>query len=216
MGTTCLRWTGPARVAGRRTLGVPADCGCSSTCSRSSGRCCSCGWRPRSPEFRPARSGSFSPGSSAISISATVVVSVLYACTRRLLPLGALLEPLARLPRRGAVAVQARRWARGLSRRSSSGSASCARRTTPRTHRRPPRSSSSLLPRSTSTTRSRAVTPSASVPTRYSLGTQLRLSREELDRLNWAALLHDIGKLEVSTEIAQQPGQADGPASGRS
>ena len=92
MAQTCLRWTGPTRVAGRRTLGVPADCGCSSTCFRSSGRCCSCGWRPALTGVRPARSGSFSPGGSASASRATVVVSVLYACTRRLLPLGALLN----------------------------------------------------------------------------------------------------------------------------
>ena len=39
-----------------------------------------------------------------------------------------------------------------------------------------------------------------------SLGTQLRLSREELDRLNWAALLHDIGKLEVGRRRSTTPG----------
>ena len=41
----------------------------------------------------------------------------------------------------------------------------------------------------------------------YSLGRQLGLSGDELDRLNWAALLHDIGKLEVSTEILNKPGK---------
>ena len=39
------------------------------------------------------------------------------------------------------------------------------------------------------------------------LGRQLGLSRDDLDRLNWAALLHDIGKLEVSTEILNKTGR---------
>ena len=39
------------------------------------------------------------------------------------------------------------------------------------------------------------------------LGTQLGLSKDELDRLNWAALLHDVGKLEVSREILNKSGK---------
>ena len=35
---------------------------------------------------------------------------------------------------------------------------------------------------------------------------ELRLGREEVDRLNWAALLHDIGKLEVAGGDPQQAG----------
>ena len=45
------------------------------------------------------------------------------------------------------------------------------------------------------------------MPTRYSLGRELGLAGDDLDRLNWAALLHDIGKLEVSTEILNKPGK---------
>ena len=41
----------------------------------------------------------------------------------------------------------------------------------------------------------------------YSLGRELGLAADDLDRLNWAALLHDIGKLEVSTEILNKPGR---------
>jgi hypothetical protein len=41
----------------------------------------------------------------------------------------------------------------------------------------------------------------------YSLGKQLHLADDDLDRLNWAALLHDIGKLEVSTEILNKDGK---------
>ena len=41
----------------------------------------------------------------------------------------------------------------------------------------------------------------------YSLGRELGLAADDLDRLNWAALLHDVGKLEVSTEILNKPGR---------
>ena len=41
----------------------------------------------------------------------------------------------------------------------------------------------------------------------YSLGKQLSLAGEELDRLNWAALLHDVGKLNVSAEILNKAGK---------
>jgi putative nucleotidyltransferase with HDIG domain len=36
---------------------------------------------------------------------------------------------------------------------------------------------------------------------------ELRLGADEVDRLNWAALLHDIGKLEVPAEILNKPGR---------
>ncbi|WP_445152113.1 HD domain-containing phosphohydrolase [Baekduia sp. Peel2402] len=39
------------------------------------------------------------------------------------------------------------------------------------------------------------------------IGRELGLSDSELDQLNWAALLHDIGKLEVATEILNKPGR---------
>ncbi|WP_051221700.1 HD domain-containing phosphohydrolase [Conexibacter woesei] len=41
------------------------------------------------------------------------------------------------------------------------------------------------------------------------IGTELGLSEHELDQLNWAALLHDIGKLEVSVDILNKPGRPD-------
>jgi hypothetical protein len=41
----------------------------------------------------------------------------------------------------------------------------------------------------------------------YMLGQQLGLDDDELDRLNWAALLHDIGKLEVAREILNKTGE---------
>ena len=39
------------------------------------------------------------------------------------------------------------------------------------------------------------------------IGEEMRLDPEELDLLNWAALLHDIGKLDVSGEILRKPGR---------
>jgi hypothetical protein len=41
------------------------------------------------------------------------------------------------------------------------------------------------------------------------IGRELGLPDEELDQLNWAALLHDIGKLEVSADILNKPGRPD-------
>jgi hypothetical protein len=40
-----------------------------------------------------------------------------------------------------------------------------------------------------------------------SLGRQIGLSDDDLDRLNWSALLHDIGKLKVDAEILNKPGR---------
>ncbi|HEY2778668.1 MAG TPA: Ig-like domain-containing protein [Gaiellaceae bacterium] len=39
------------------------------------------------------------------------------------------------------------------------------------------------------------------------IGEELGLSRDALDLLNWAALLHDVGKLEVPTEILAKDGR---------
>jgi HD-GYP domain-containing protein (c-di-GMP phosphodiesterase class II) len=39
------------------------------------------------------------------------------------------------------------------------------------------------------------------------LGEEIGLSTAELDKLNWAALVHDIGKLEVPAEILNKPGR---------
>jgi HD domain/Bacterial Ig domain len=39
------------------------------------------------------------------------------------------------------------------------------------------------------------------------LGEQIGLLRDELDKLNWAALLHDIGKLEVPEALLNKPGR---------
>ena len=39
------------------------------------------------------------------------------------------------------------------------------------------------------------------------IGQELGLTRDELDLLNWAALLHDVGKLDVPSEILLKPGK---------
>ena len=39
------------------------------------------------------------------------------------------------------------------------------------------------------------------------LGDQLHLSRDQREKLRWAALLHDIGKLDVGPEILNKPGK---------
>ncbi len=39
------------------------------------------------------------------------------------------------------------------------------------------------------------------------IGEQMGLGKKELDLLNWSALLHDIGKLEVPSEILTKPGK---------
>jgi HD-GYP domain-containing protein (c-di-GMP phosphodiesterase class II) len=38
------------------------------------------------------------------------------------------------------------------------------------------------------------------------LGQELRLSRADADRLRWAALLHDVGKIEVEASLLNKPG----------
>ncbi len=39
------------------------------------------------------------------------------------------------------------------------------------------------------------------------IGEELRLTKEQIDLLNWAALLHDVGKLQVSEEILNKEGK---------
>jgi HD domain len=141
-----------------------------------------------------------------ISVVATAVVSVIYAVSRRLLPLGALLELSLVFPdeapsrfklalRSGTVESLEER----LVLMQRAGEALTAQE------------SAEILLRLTASldvhdkiTRGHAERVRAYS---YSLGKQLSLPEDDLDRLNWAALLHDIGKLEVSAEILNKDGR---------
>ena len=141
-----------------------------------------------------------------ISLAATIVVSVLYAITRRLLPLGALLGLSLVFPdeapsrfrlalRSGTVETLEER----LRLMRAAGEAPSAQQ-----------AAEILLQLVAALDIHDAITRGHAERVRaysYSLGRQLGLAGDELDRLNWAALLHDIGKLEVSPEILNKPGK---------
>jgi hypothetical protein len=141
-----------------------------------------------------------------ISASATVVVSAAYALTKRLLPLGALLGLSLIFPdeapsrfqlalRTGTVTTLEER----IRLMKEAGEAQDAQ------------TAAELLLQLVAAldvhdnlTRGHAERVRAYS---FSLGKELGLAADDLDRLNWAALLHDIGKLEVSTEILNKPGK---------
>jgi hypothetical protein len=141
-----------------------------------------------------------------ISILATAVVSVVYAATRRLLPLGALLELSLVFPdeapsrfqlamRSGTVQTLEQR----LDRMRAAGEELSAQE-----------AAEILIQLVAELDAHDKITSGHAERVRaysYSLGKQLSLSDADLDLLNWAALLHDIGKLEVSTEILNKDGK---------
>jgi hypothetical protein len=141
-----------------------------------------------------------------ISVLATAVVSVVYAATRRLLPLGALLELSLVFPdeapsrfqlamRSGTVQSLEQR----LDRMRAAGKELSAQE-----------AAEILLQLVAELDAHDKITSGHAERVRaysHSLGKQLSLSDVDLDRLNWAALLHDIGKLEVSTEILNKDGK---------
>jgi hypothetical protein len=142
----------------------------------------------------------------AISMLATGVVSVVYAASRRLLPLGALLELSLVFPdeapsrfqlalRSGTVESLEER----LDLMRESGEALSAQE-----------AAEILLQLVGLLDAHDKITSGHAERVRaysYSLGKQLSLAEDDLDRLNWAALLHDIGKLEVSPEILNKDGK---------
>ena len=142
----------------------------------------------------------------AMSLSATAVVSLVYAVSRRLLPLGALLDLSLVFPdespsrfklalRTGTVESLEERL-RELRQANEAASAQEA--------------AEILLQLAAALDVHDRITRGHSERVRaysYSLGKQLNLAAEELDRLNWAALLHDVGKLDVSTEILNKAGK---------
>ena len=142
----------------------------------------------------------------AMSLSATAVVSLVYSVSRRLLPLGALLDLSLVFPdespsrfklalRTGTVESLEKRLHQ-LRQTNEPASAQEA--------------AEILLQLVAALDVHDKITRGHSERVRaysYSLGKQLSLGTEELDRLNWAALLHDVGKLDVSTEILNKPGK---------
>jgi hypothetical protein len=141
-----------------------------------------------------------------MSVAATATVSAAYSLSRRLLPLGALLElslvfpdeapSRFRLALRSGTVEELQERLRGL------------RDAEPTDQ---PQAAAEILLQLVAAldvhdkvTRGHAERVRAYAA---SLGKQIGLSRDDLDRLNWAALLHDIGKLEVSAEILNKPGR---------
>ena len=138
-----------------------------------------------------------------ISALATVIVSVGYALTKRLLPLGALLGLSLvfpdEAPSRFKVALGAATVESLEDRLRRAGEAPTAQV-----------SAEILLQLVAALDVHDPLTRGHAERVRaysYSLGRELGLQGDDLDHLNWAALLHDIGKLEVSTEILNKPGK---------
>jgi hypothetical protein len=141
-----------------------------------------------------------------ISLAATTVVSALYSLTRRLLPLGALLGLSLvfpdEAPSRFRVAlasatVESLETRLRLMREASEAPTA-------------QEAAELLLQLVAALDVHDAITRGHAERVRaysYSLGQALDLRGDDLDRLNWAALLHDIGKLDVSTEILNKPGK---------
>jgi hypothetical protein len=142
----------------------------------------------------------------AMSLAATAVVSLVYALSRRLLPLGALLElslvfpdespSRFRLALRSGTLESLEERLRLLRQANEAATAQEA--------------AEILLQLVGELDVHDKITRGHAERVRaysYSLGKQLSLPAEDLDRLNWAALLHDIGKLEISPEILNKPGK---------
>ncbi|HKX47159.1 MAG TPA: HD domain-containing phosphohydrolase, partial [Gaiellaceae bacterium] len=144
----------------------------------------------------------------AISLAATGVVWIVFRLTRRLLPLGALLELSLVFPDEAPTRFSVARRTRTV--------ASLEERTrllreageAPTTQE----AAEILLGLVAALDEHDRITAGHAERVRaYSaaLGRELALSGDELDRLNWAALLHDIGKLQVSAEILNKAGPPD-------
>ena len=141
-----------------------------------------------------------------ISVGASVVVSALFALTRRLLPLGGLLSLSLvfpdEAPSRFRLALSAHTVEELEDRlrlmRESGGTENVQE------------AAEVLLQLVAALDRHDRVTRGHAERVRgyaSSLGRQLGLANDDLDRLNWAALLHDIGKLDVDAAILNKPGR---------
>ncbi len=137
-----------------------------------------------------------------VSLLASGVVSVLYALTRRLLPLGALLGLSLvfpdEAPSRFRLALAA-------------GTVESLERRLSELHEADAQQSAEILLQLVAAldVHDRITRGHAERVRGYaaSLGRQLGLPKDDLDRLNWSALLHDVGKLKVDAEILNKPGR---------
>jgi len=141
-----------------------------------------------------------------ISLAATIAVALVYAATRRLLPLGALLELSLVFPDEAPSRFQ-------LALRTGTVESLVERLRFLREADEAPtvqEAAEILLRLAAALSVHDSITRGHAERVRaysYLLGKQLGLRDDELDRLNWAALLHDIGKLEVSREILNKDGK---------
>jgi len=141
-----------------------------------------------------------------ISAAATVVVWAVYAFSRRLLPLGALLELSLVFPDETPSRFQ-------LALRTGTVESLEERLRLMREAKEAPTAQEAaeiLLRLAAALSVHDRITRGHAERVRaysYMLGKQLGFADNELDRLNWAALLHDIGKLEISQEILNRSGK---------
>jgi hypothetical protein len=141
-----------------------------------------------------------------ISVAATLVVTALYSFTRRLLPIGVLLNLSLVFPDEAPS-----RFKLAMSRGTVESLE--ARLALMREAREAPSAQQAaeiLLQLVAALDVHDEITRGHAERVRgysYALAKQIGLKSEDLDRLNWAALLHDIGKLEVSTNILNKPGK---------
>jgi hypothetical protein len=156
----------------------------------------------------PGSPGQFVAWWVALAVIALITLSVLDRLSRRLLPLAALLTlSMAfpdRAPSRFRVAREAaslRHLQRRLAEARSDGLQSD-----------PARAAEAIITLITALgvhdKRTRGHSERVHVFTEL-LAEELGLSQDDRDRLRWASLLHDIGKLVVSSEILNKPGKPD-------
>jgi hypothetical protein len=141
-----------------------------------------------------------------VSLAATVVVWVVFALTRRLLPLGALFELSLVFPDEAPS-----RFSLALSARTVQSLEERVRMMREASEASSMQEAAEILLRLVAALdhHDRITSGHAERVRAYSaaLGRELGLTDDELDRLNWAALLHDIGKLGVATEILNKAGR---------
>ena len=142
----------------------------------------------------------------AIAVAATVVLRLVDVVMRRLLPLATLLDLTLVFPdqapsryrmalRNGASNVELQERIERYTRSGEQSTASAAEH---------------LLDLVAALSRHDRITRGHSERVRayaQMIGEEMGLTGRELDRLRWAALIHDVGKLRVPTEILNKPGK---------